>query len=1353
MVELTDNGLKAFEKYEKFYTSYIRPPFAKIYYPSAEEFLDPIAYVSQIKPEAEKYGVVKIVPPKDFKPSFAIDKHTFTFTPRIQKLGEIDAFMREKNAFTERITNYWELQGSTFRQPTLENRPVDLFKAHVLIRSEGGFEAVCINKRWTAVAKALNLKSNQAGSKLKDHYSKLVLPFIENIERKELKKELEEDEDEEKQYEGNRGLGEGRSGMQGRSSMQGGSTLSKAKSTKKKSESRDDKDAVITCSRCLRGDEGHKLIKCENCKKALHLSCMKPPLKDRPKNGWHCPKCTESRVRMMGEDQGFTDSQCSYTLDTFTSYANDYKRELFGKEPQDVEIDEMEKMYWKNMLDGQMDLQVKYGADLMVTKVGSGFCRKSDVNMTQKDRAMASHPWNLNNMPVVRDSVLTHIDSSISGMMVPWVYVGMAFSTFCWHTEDHWTYSVNYNHWGEPKIWYGIGADEATKFEEVVGSMCPSLFRLHSDLLHHMTVAVNPHLLRSRGVHVHTVHQNAGEFVITFPRAYHAGFNQGLNFAEAVNFAPIDWLSMGRHCMLSYGKVKRNCVFSHDELVMKITRACDKLSTSMALATLEELTIIHDREGYNREDVKKRGVSRRDRLRFEDIEEDDEKMCRYCKTTLFMSALRCSHGKCVCLDHSDHLCNKCPLEETVLLYSYEVEELVPMMDQLKERTKKHEEWERKAIKLSESIEKGEKPAFREMEILLDEARIRHYPLSGIYDSLNKVMANCKTCITQAQTLMDDGVRLRTTTRMQRADTRSDVRDIRRMDARLEELPVRVGEIHQMIKNLLARGEDWERRVEIVMEGEVDEEMVDNLIRETDDMKNIRFELAPLKEKERRTNWINDLEVKNFMEWKEGECNEMSRDWMNRKRWTFGCLHSWIEEGRRVGMGRSSRVKEMKRRRANGVEADLMARNVMEGDGVYIEEVEETWRKAKNTDWLNAPGMNGLREEVNHVVNIRSYELAKELSVFDFISWMDHLQRSFCANASEKSSIPRKEIQAIKEYTEKLKKLFELDYSYHSLYETLSCREDLIALSEGQRPVLRRDKESSSLIVWKPVHMFDSCQQMIDTLCSKFDRFPRDIDQLRWSNESISSSSTCPCVSQRDDEPTLICLVCKAKTHLSCGWWDEWMNRLPPGSFLCVRCLRSRRPAIGEVKTLMEGTSQQWMEAHLVRFSIERFERTASEVRKWNGIWKDNRENCEVTQRISSLLISLLSLEMTDSSLLALMTEPISILFRSTLESQREQWEALRVSRGSYLRGEILFSMRGRGISFSPSRKKRRDERVLIEKEMECAHSDCLLPVSTHLQWVKCQLCKRWYHVICTGQVIDPDLSDYKCCHEDWSPIV
>ena len=75
--------------------------------------------------------------------------------------------------------------------------------------------------------------------------------------------------------------------------------------------------------------------------------------------------------------------------------------------------------------------------------------------------------WNLNILPFMHSSLLKHLKARISGVNVPWLYVGMLFSTFCWHNEDNYFYSINYSHEGSVKQWYGVPGYATRELEKV----------------------------------------------------------------------------------------------------------------------------------------------------------------------------------------------------------------------------------------------------------------------------------------------------------------------------------------------------------------------------------------------------------------------------------------------------------------------------------------------------------------------------------------------------------------------------------------------------------------------------------------------------------------------------------------------------------------------------------------------------------------------------------------------------------------------------------------------------------------------------------------------------------------------
>ncbi|KAL4199536.1 hypothetical protein AMTRI_Chr03g145440 [Amborella trichopoda] len=223
----------------------------------------------------------------------------------------------------------------------------------------------------------------------------------------------------------------------------------------------------------------------------------------------------------------------------------------------------LEEEFWREIACGKTE-SVEYACDID----GSAF------SSSPKD-PLGSSKWNLNTLSRLPKSILRLLDNAIPGVTDPMLYIGMLFSMFAWHVEDHYLYSINYHHCGASKTWYGIPGHAASDFEKVVQENVYTNEILSPgedaafDVLLGKTTMFPPNILLDHGVPVYKAVQKPGEFIITFPRAYHAGFSHGFNCGEAVNFAIGDWFPLGAIASRRYGLLNRVPLLPYEELLCK----------------------------------------------------------------------------------------------------------------------------------------------------------------------------------------------------------------------------------------------------------------------------------------------------------------------------------------------------------------------------------------------------------------------------------------------------------------------------------------------------------------------------------------------------------------------------------------------------------------------------------------------------------------------------------------------------------------------------------------------------------------------------------------------------------------
>ncbi|KAK7018512.1 specific transcriptional repressor [Favolaschia claudopus] len=228
-------------------------------------------------------------------------------------------------------------------------------------------------------------------------------------------------------------------------------------------------------------------------------------------------KARKRRLERADKDASFLGTFSPHTnwLPPGTS-ASDYTPEFCSK---------LERAFWRNCGLGK---PAWYGADTM----GSLFLS-------------STNSWNVASLPSTLSRLLP-LSTGLPGVNTPYLYFGMWRATFAWHVEDMDLFSINYIHFGAPKFWYAVPQARANALEATMRGYFPKDTSQCPQFLRHKSFLASPTLLAQSAVRPNHLVQHAGEFVITYPRGYHAGFNLGFNCAESVNFALDSWLEEGR---------------------------------------------------------------------------------------------------------------------------------------------------------------------------------------------------------------------------------------------------------------------------------------------------------------------------------------------------------------------------------------------------------------------------------------------------------------------------------------------------------------------------------------------------------------------------------------------------------------------------------------------------------------------------------------------------------------------------------------------------------------------------------------------------------------------------------------
>lgn len=606
--------------------------------PTMDEFEDIYSYIESIKEIGEKYGAVKIRPPKEFSPKFSINLESFWIKSNRQLWRSPSDELNTRCEFYRQLKDALATQNVSINKlPCIDKRVIDLYRLYRVVNIRGGFENCCNDKLWAQIGRELGFYgkiSSSLSSSIKSVYQKYITPweilnkdnqnqdFLNLARNDESRCLFSHDEFLKKSSDLPIILGSSTPFQRNRQTLldAGFSTYFDQATTQKKG---------ITLS-------DNQTLPNYNFYNWSDSTCVDDALP------------TELKISSL------------YTLKQFYDKSRILKTQLLNKfkEAEHYKFENLnylENTFWDLLENKNIMFETEVSLDQSTTIHDSSCENKflSDKNGNLSDTILGS--LNFNNTTISDGSMLQYIDSDSATTYHSYLNFCMFYGSKSWSIEDHWLYNIDYHYLGDAKSFYVIPPEYQEKYEELLktnlesrnkenertsqtlklfekeiinydiynacleNQVCydinlprsrPNDVRFEKLVENESTpirfntdIMFSPKYLKENGIPVYHTFQEVGDMIIKFPKSYSSYFSLGTSVTESINIAGVDWLKYSLQVSKWFQKQQLIPRFSTFSMYLAAARtAKDQRILKLIKPTVEELV---REEIYKRTEIRK----------------------------------------------------------------------------------------------------------------------------------------------------------------------------------------------------------------------------------------------------------------------------------------------------------------------------------------------------------------------------------------------------------------------------------------------------------------------------------------------------------------------------------------------------------------------------------------------------------------------------------------------------------------------------------------------------------------------------------------------------------------------------